>query len=802
MPCNGPSGCVVSGEKTAFDILGRSLPRREDRRLLTGQGRYLDDIAIAGALYVAFVRSPYAHARIRAIDIAAASQAPGVAMVVTGAELTQWTTPLRIAPPIEGLHPMQMTTLPLDKVRFVGDPVACVVADDRYRAEDAAELVVVDYEPLPPIADTATALAAGAVRVDEALPGNLVSQQHFSAGDVKGRLAEADLIVEARFHQHRQTHLPMETRGCAAEWDEGRQHLTFWIGTQVPHPLRSTLAGRLRLKESQVTVISPDIGGGFGQKIALYREELTVAALARALRRPVRWREDRLENLLASSQAREEEVVTRAAVTRSGRILALEMEITADFGAYSFFPANYMARVVAMILTGPYRIHDYAYTVRAVLTNKCPAGPMRAPMAITSWVMEGTIDAIARRLALDPVEVRRTNLLRPSDFPFVMPTGEKLVDISPRETMELALAKFDYAAARARQGALRGEKRYRGIGLCNVVESTTYGSSFYKSAGIPGSGHEAAWVKIEPSGAVNASCGLMGSGQGYETVFAQTVAEGLGVAPDDVAIHLGNTMVAPYGMGSRGSRGAVAGGGTLYLAAAKLRVKVLTIAAALLGLNSANELRLRGGKVERHVGGTWAETGIGLVDVARTAYLDPLRLPGGLEPGLEVHMAYDPPPMTYANSTHLCEVEVDLATGATRILRYVIADDSGTVINPLLADGQTHGATAMGISGVLFEEVVYDAEGQNRTGSLADYLLPTAAELPEFEIHHHATPNRATPAGMKGMAEGGVMGAIGAVCNAVADALAPLGVVIERQPLSPERVRALIREAQARAASS
>ena len=779
-----------------FEILGKPLLRKEDRRFLTGQGRYLDDVEIPRALHVAFVRSPHAHARLGAIDVAAARAASGVVAAVTGRELDQWTTRLRMAPPIDGLLPMEMSALPLDKVRFQGDPVACVVATDRYLAEDAAELVAVEYDALPAVTDMHAALAAGAPLVDDSLPSNLVSHQHARFGNPAQRFLEAARVVEATFSQGRQTHAPIETRGCAAVWDEGRQHLTFHVGNQVPHGLRTQMAARLRLKESQVTVVCPDIGGGFGLKIALYREELAVAALARHLKRPVRWREDRLENLVASSQAREDFVRTRAAVAADGRILALEAEIVEDFGAYSFYPANYLARVIAMILTGPYRIQDYEYDVKIALTNKCGNGPMRAPMAITSWVMDGTIEAIARDLALDPVAVRRTNMLRPDELPYLMATGERLEDVTPRETLEAALAAIDYEKFRREQAADRARGRHRGLGICAVVESTTYGSKFYKAAGIPGSGHEAAWVRIDPSGAISASVGLMASGQGYETALAQAVAEGLGVTADDVEIVLGNTDVAPYGMGSRGARGATAGGGTAYLAAGELRDKVLAIAAGMLGLNAPDELRLRAGKVERRLADAWTDTGVALVDVARRAYLDPTNLPAGMAPGLECHKTYDPPQMTYSNATHVCEVALDVDTGGIEILRYVIAEDCGTVLNAALVEGQQHGATAMGLGGALFEQVRYDADGQNLTASFADYLLPTAAELPAFEVIPMHTPNRRTPAGLKGMAEGGVMGAIGAITNAVNDALTPFGVVADRQPLTPDYLRSLLRGAR------
>jgi aerobic carbon-monoxide dehydrogenase large subunit len=403
------------------------------------------------------------------------------------------------------------------------------------------------------------------------------------------------------------------------------------------------------------------------------------------------------------------------------------------------------------------------------------------------------MDAIARHLRRDPIEVRRINMLKSSDLPYKMATGEVLEDVTPRETLDAALKAFDVAAFRARQEDDRARGIYRGVGICSVIESTTYGSAFYKVAGIPGSGHESGWVKIEPSGAVSASVGLMGSGQGYETAFSQVIADALGVTPDTVRIHLGNTDIAPYGMGSRGARGGTAGGGVLQLAAVALRDKVLAIAAALLGLNNAGELRLHGGRVERRLAGEWTDAGLSLGDLAHVAYLDPLRLPPGMEPGLEAHRAYDPPPMTYSNATHVCEAVIDPDIGAVWLPRYLVVEDCGTVFNPLIVAGQQHGAIAMGISGVLLEEIVYDDEGQNGSGSFADYALATAAEIPPIEVLSQHTPNRRTPTGSKGMSEGGVMGAIGAVMNAVNDALTPFGVVADRQPLNPQYIRSLLR---------
>ena len=782
--------------------IGRPLRRREDSRFLTGTARYIDDLAIAGALHARFVRSPHGHARIRAIDTAAAAAMPGVARIVTGQDLAQWTRPLRLAPTIEGLHPVTIETLPADKVRFHGDPVACVVATGRAAAEDAADHVVVDYDPLPAVTDIAGALAPGAPLVDDTLLDNLVSHQSFSAGAPDAQFAAAHRVVEAEFVQHRQTHVPMEPRGCCAIWDPGREHLTMHVGTQVPHPYRTQLAARLGLSESQVTVICPDIGGGFGQKIALYREELTVAALARALGRPVRWREERGENLLAAAHAREQTARVRVAVDAGGGIKALSLEIVEDFGAYCFYPANYLLRMTVLSLTGPYRITDFACDMRVVLTNKCGAAPMRAPMSIASWVMDGTIEAVARALGLDPIAVRRRNMLTAAELPWTMAAGPVLEDVTPRETLDAALAAFDVRGFRARQQADRAEGVYRGMGLCCVVEPNTYGSAFYRAAGIPGSGHEAGWVKVAPSGAVDVSVGLMGSGQGYETALAQAAAEGLGVSPEIVRLHLGNTDIAPYGMGSRGARGGTAGSSVLLLAGRAVQRKACAIAAAMLGLNSGDDLRLWEGQVQRMIGGAWTDAGVSLTDIARVAYTDPLRLPEGMEPGLEAHRAYDPPPLTFSNATHVCEVVVDAETGVVRVERYIVAEDCGRVLNPAIVAGQQHGAVALGISGVLRERVVYDETGQNLTGSFLDYAMPLAADIPAIELISMHTPSRRTLSGTKGMSEGGVMGAVGALPSAVADALAPFGAVVDRQPLTAPAIQEMLTASAKAPASS
>jgi carbon-monoxide dehydrogenase large subunit len=737
-------------------------------------------------LHAAFVRSPHGHARIVGIDVGRARRSTGIAAVLTGQDLTPLTAPLRVAPPIPGLLPMEMTTLPRDKVRFAGDPVACVIGADRYQVEDACALVDVQYAPLPAVVDPERAQDPGMPLVDDTIPANRPYQGTFAHGDIDAALGAADRIVEARFHQGRQTHSPIEPRGCLASWLPGDETLTFWHSTQIPHPMRSALAARLGIAESAVRVITPDVGGGFGQKIPLYREELATAAASRLLGRPVRWIESRRENLLAALHAREDIVDVRAAVRSDGTILGLDVRILTDFGAYAYFPANYMARVVGMMIPGAYRLRDYRYAITAVLTNKCPAGPYRAPMLVCSWVTEGTIDAVARGLGLDPVEVRRLNMLADADLPYETATGLGYRSVFPRQTLERALTTFDYEGRRREQAAARAAGRVVGIGVATYVEPNTYGSEFYRTAGIPGSGHDAAIVRIEPGGAVSAQIGVVSQGQGHQTTVAQALADELSVPIDTIRVHAGDTSAAPYGMGTRGSRGGVVSAGAALGAARMLKEKLLRIAAHLLEA-PREDLELAGGRVQ--VRGAPA-SGLTIAQLAQKAYLAPIELPPGVEPGLEATHAFDPPPLTFSSGTHVCQVEIDPETGRVTIPRYTIVEDCGRLLNPLVVEGQLHGSTVQGLAGALCEEVVYAQDGQNLTATFMDYALPTAAATPPFEVEHLERPDPGTPLGMKGMAEGGVMGASAAISNAVADALAPLGVDASRQPFTANRLAA------------
>jgi aerobic carbon-monoxide dehydrogenase large subunit len=771
--------------------VGAAISPRETRKLVLGRGTYIGDLTQPRMLHAAFVRSPHAHARILRIDADAARRAPGIEAVLTGADLAKVVAPLRMAPPIDGLLPMEMPILPTDKVRFVGDPVACVIGATPYQVEDACALVEVEYQPLSAVVDPERTQEPGQPLVDEAVPANRPYRGVFGHGDVDAALAAADRIVTARFHQGRQTHAPMEPRGCLASWLPGDGTLTFWHATQIPHPIRSALAARLGLAESAVRVITPDVGGGFGQKIPLYREELATAAASKLLERPVRWIETRRENLMAALHAREDIVTVRAAVKEDGTILGVDAEILADFGAYAYFPANYMARVIGMMIPGAYRMQEYRYTLTTVLTNKCPSGPYRAPMLICAWVTEGTVDAIARELGLDPVEVRRRNMLSDDDLPYATATELTYRSVYPRETLERALAAVEYPALRQAQQQARAEGRIVGIGIATYVEPNTYGSAFYKTAGIAGSGHDAAIVRVEPSGAISAQIGVVSQGQTHQTTVAQALADAFTVPIEQVRVLSGDTAAAPYGMGTRGARGGVVSAGAALGAARILTEKLVRIAAHLLE-TPVDDLELSAGRVQ--IKGA-PETGFAVAQLAQKAYLAPTDLPPGMEPGLEATHAFDPPALTFSSGTHVCAIEIDAETGRIAIIRYLIVEDCGTMLNPKVVEGQVLGATVQGLAGALSEEIVYDADGQNLSGTLLDYALPTAGRLPLFEVHHLGRPDPNTPLGMKGMSEGGTMGASAAISNAVADALSPLGLCASRQPFTARRLAERLRTA-------
>lgn len=763
---------------------GSSVARREDPRLLTGRGTFVDDIVRPGMLHACFVRSPHARARVVRIDIGEALALPGVHAVFTAADLNA------------GAHPVWFTTesrsapgtplLPLadGEVRFVGDPVALVVAESRYVAEDACDLVLVDYEPLPALADYE--LADGAAEsVHDAYPGNVAGTM---AGgrheDAERAIASAPHVVEHTIRQQACAAAPMETRGIVCEWDPACGEMTIWAATQAPHEVRSVCARLLGIPESRIRVIMRDTGGGFGQKVVPLREELCVMLAARRVPAAVKWIEDRRENLMAAGQARHEHARVRMAFDGEGRFLAATIDHVQDVGAYPVpWPVGPGA-AVGMLFPGPYRIPVTAFTHRSVFSNTAGRTAYRGPWAFESVAREVTLDIAARRLGMDPAELRRRNMLRAGDLPYVNGNGMPYSHMSPLETFERALELIGYAEFRRRQAAGRVAGRYLGVGTCTYVEPTTPGYGHY--------GSEGATIRIEPDGTVTVCTSGGSTGNSLETTVAQLAADALGVAIDDVRTVQGDTGHAPYGAGTGGSRSGAMTAGAVAAAAAVVRARVAAVAAHLLEA-AVEDIDVAGGRA--FVRGAPAK-GISLADVAEVAYFRPEALPPGLGAGLEATERYTTPsPLPiWANATHACTCEVDPDTGAVTIERYVVVEDCGPMINPAVVAGQIAGGTVQGIGGAILEELAYDADGNPLATTFMDYLVPTACDVPLIEQDHIVTPGPG-PGGYKGVGEGGAIGAPPAVINAVADALAPLGVVVDRLPLSPATVVDLIERA-------
>jgi carbon-monoxide dehydrogenase large subunit len=776
-------------------MIGARLPRREDRRFLTGQGRYVADLAPAGTLHVAFCRSPHAHARIAGIDVDAARQAPGVVAIVTGPDLARRARPLRAPSRLKTYRPTAFPALALEKVRHVGEAVAAVVAGSRYEAEDAVDLIRVAWEPLPVVADVVRAQDVSAPMVHEEAGTNVLLSRGFARGDVEAAFTGAAAVVGDVFRFHRHAGVALENRACLAEYQAGA--LTLWSSTQIPGMARDALAETLALPAQRIRVVAPDVGGGFGIKNVLYPEEVATCALALELGRPVKWVGDRREDLLTSTQAWDEIVEAALAVDADGAIRGLRARVVADVGAYSVYPWTASIEVIQVVsfLPGPYRVPHYRAEAVGVATNKAPMGSYRGvgrPVAV--FVTESLLDRAARRLGLDPADVRRRNLLRAEDLPYHSPSGIVWDSGAFLECLEHACEVGGYAALRAEQARARAAGRYLGIGLASYVELTGVGSAIPVSPGADiASGSEGATIRVDPAGGVTAIFGLACHGQGHETALAQVVASELGVGVDDVRVLHGDTALGPHGTGTYASRSAVLGGGAAILAARVVRDKALAIAAHQLEA-VADDLRLADGVVS--VRGA-PDRAVSLARVAAAAYAGTRRLPMGMEPGLEATRFYDPYFGTASGATHLAVVEVEPATGAVRVLRYVVVEDCGRIINPLIVEGQAIGGVVQGIGAALLEEHVYSAEGQLLTGTLMDYLVPTAAEAPRVEVHHVERPSPTTLGGFKGMGEGGTIGAPAAIANAVADALAPLGVAIRELPITPGRLFALLEGAPA-----
>jgi carbon-monoxide dehydrogenase large subunit len=767
--------------------VGAPVRRREDPRLLTGRGRYVGDVELSRLLHVAFVRSAHAHARLRAVDTAAAAAHPGIVDVVTGRDPFVARLGIRARSALPGYVETEQPILAWPVARHAGEALAAVVGADRYAVEDAAALVGVDYEPLPAAVDALRATREGTPRVHEAASGNAYLVRRFQGGDVETALGRAAVVIERTFRTNRQCAAPLEGRGGVAEWSAPDGKLTLWSGTQVPHLARHLLAGILGLAENRIRVVAPDVGGGFGVKAILYPEDVALCALAMHLGRPVKWIEQRREGMQASAHARDHHYAVRAGFDAAGRLLALDVRAACNAGAYSVTPwtAGIEALMAGGLLTGPYKIEHYRCEVTAVATHTTPAGPYRGvARPATTFVMERVLDLGARALGLDPVEVRRVNLIGPADLPYTSAT--RLVHDSPTYPVcfEKAVAAIGYTAFRVEQARLRAQGRYLGVGFAVYNELTGLGQAASAGPRMPfRTGHEGATVRMDPSGAVTVLAGVTSQGQGLETTLAQLVAAELGVAIDTVRVVLGDTDVTPFGLGAFASRQAVIGGGAAIRAGRAVREKVVRIAAHVLEA-AVEDLDVLDGRVlVRGVPGR----AVTVVEIARIAHLETHRLPPDLEPGLDATRFYDPIRGTFAAGAQAAIVEVEPDTGMIGIRRWVCVEDTGRVINPMIVEGQVHGAIAQGIGGALAEHLVYDDAGQLLTGTFMEYALPTASAVPAFETEHVEEP-AANLAGVRGVGEGGTLGPAAVLANAVADALAPFGVEPTELPLSPARV--------------
>jgi aerobic carbon-monoxide dehydrogenase large subunit len=766
---------------------GARINRVEDARLLTGRGTFVDDVVRPGMLHACFVRSPFARARINGVDAADALALPGVHAVFTAADLNPdvreaWFTSMGKDMPDSPKPP-----LAAGEARFVGDPVALVVAIDRYVAEDAADLVVLDLEPLPAVVDYESA-ADSEHLVHEAYPGNMAAE----IGGAPPETVAADFdaaphVLSVTIRQQAYAPVPLECRGIVAEWEAATGELTVWSATQAPHEVRMFGARLLGIPEHSVRVIARDTGGGFGQKVLPMREDMAILLAARKVRGPLKWIEDRRENLLAAGQSRHEQATVRVALDNDGTWIAAEIDHLQDCGAYPMPWPMLAGAAVGAIFPGPYRLAKARFGYKGVYTNTVGRTAYRGPWQFESVAREVALDLAARQAGIDPIELRRRNLLRRDELPYRNPTaGMQITDVTPLETFDHAIEILDLDAFRAEQAAALAAGRHLGMGTCTYVEPTSSGQGFY--------GTEGATIRIEPSGAVNVYTAGGSAGNSTETAVVQLVADALGVDMADVHTIQGDTALTPFGAGTAGSRSGSMIAGAVAQTAAVLRERIIAIAAHRLEA-APDDIEL--GDSRATVRGTPA-IGVSLAEVAQAVYFNPASLPQDIEASLEASGRYHAQvPNVWANATHVCTCEVDVETGVVTLLRYIVSEDCGPMINPAVVEGQIAGGTVQGIGGVLYEHLAYDDDGNPLTSTFMDYLLPTIAEVPVLEYGHVETPSGG-PGGYKGVGEGGAIGAPPAVINAVADALAPLGVTITDLPLSPAAVRALIEKARPR----
>jgi aerobic carbon-monoxide dehydrogenase large subunit len=785
---------AVREERTAY--IGTSVPRREDAALVTGRGTYVDSMTLPGMVWLAIVRSPHAHARIVAVDVSRALAADGVVAAFSGLDLVDdFAAPLPCAWPVtEEMANPPHWPLARDKARFAGDGVAVVIAGSRALAKDAAELVEVEYEPLDAVTDLTAALDAGAPRVHDEMESNRCYTWALEGpedGAVERTFAEADVTISERYRHQRLIPNAMEPRSVLAQ-PSPTGDLTMWSATQVPHILRVTLSGVIGIPEAKLRVIAPDVGGGFGSKVDVYAEEALCLALARRLGRPVKWTEERSEGYLATIHGRDVVQEIELAATAAGRITGVRVRVLSAMGAYLQLVTPGIQLLGAWVYGGAYDVEAYGFECVGVFTHTTPTDAYRgAGRPEATYAIERAVDALARRLDMDPVELRRLNFIR--EFPSAIASGLEIDSGDYGACLDRALALLDLDATRADQAARRerGETKQLGIGfstyieMCGLAPSRILGAIRYGAGGW-----DAATVRCLPTGAVQVITGTSPHGQGHETTWAQIAADRLGIPLESIEVLHGDTAVAPLGMDTYGSRSLAVGGVALWHATEKVLGKARRIAAHQLEVAEA-DLDEDGGRFT--VKGTDRAMTVGEAAFAAwTAH----NLPDGMEPGLEETFVYDPPNFSWPAGCHVAVVEIDTETGHVELVRYVAVDDVGHVINPTIVDGQVHGGIAQGVAQALWEEAIYDESGNLVTGSMASYAVPSAAELPPFELDRTVTASPTNPLGVKGVGETGTIAATPAVINAVIDALAPLGVTDIGMPATPERVWRAIQEAR------
>ncbi|HXG94197.1 MAG TPA: glyceraldehyde dehydrogenase subunit alpha [Blastocatellia bacterium] len=795
-----------------MSYVGKRVKRTEDPRLIQGLGHYVDDIKLPDTLYVAFLRSMYAHARITSIDTSEAAHAPGVVAVYTGKDVASKIGPVPCAAALPDLKVPDYRVLATDHVVFVGQPIAAVVATDRYAARDAIDLIMVDYEELPAVVDVEEA-AKGGPLVYEEYGDNIAYKLTSGEGDIEAAMQQADRIVKQRMVHQRLAPIAMEPRGVLARYLPGEQELTIWSSTQIPHLLRTQLALMIGIPENKLRVITPEVGGGFGSKLNVYAEEALLGWISMQLGKPVKWIETRRENIQATIHGRGQVGEIEVGVKNDGTITGLRYNVYADLGAYHQLLTPAIPTLTGLMLSGAYKIPAIQMNVTGVFTNKMATDAYRgAGRPEATYVVERIMDVVAAELGMDPVEVRRKNFPAPSEFPFKTATGLFYDSGNYEAALTRALEMSDYANLREEQRKARDEGRLIGIGVSSYVEICALGPS----QAMPAGGWESATVRIEPTGKVTVLTGASPHGQGQETSFAQIVADQLGVALEDVTVIHGDTSIVQYGIGTFGSRATAVGGTAVYYAVEKLKEKASKIAAHMLGADAAGIVFKEGkfSKQAARAASAAAEVPqpdvpvgqapagalpepepegkqISIQEIALAAHIA-REIPPGMEPGLSATHFFEPTNFTFPFGTHIVAVEVDRETGEIKFLRYVAVDDCGKVINPLLVDGQVHGGIVQSIGQAMYEEVVYDEQGQLVTGTLMDYAVPKAAMIPQMETDRTETPTPVNPMGVKGVGEAGTIGATPAIVNAIVDALAPLGVRHLDMPIKPENVWRII----------